>query len=200
MRIEKVFRCYGFELDEKEDIIIDWREALLLKLFRLVMVLRLYRLFRFRFSFSTYSFTDYFKGFEKVEAVKRIFGDKTVDMLRNLRVEFIPLVAYMGVNGSNGHLMVNPDYLNNGGRLDVYLDVIHELVHVRQCMEGRELFDANYSYVQRPTEVEAYRYAVEEARRLRLSDERICEYLKTPWMSLEDLKQLAKNLNVKCKQ
>lgn len=179
---------------------MDWHEASLLKLFRLVMVLRLYRLFRFRFSFSTYSFTDYFKGFEKVDAVRRIFGEKTEEVLRNLRVESIPLVGYMGVNGSNGHLMVNSNYLKNGDRIDIYLDVIHELVHVRQYMEGRELFDANYSYVQRSTEVEAYRYAVEEARRLRLSDERICEYLKTPWMSLEELKQLAKNLNVKCKQ
>jgi len=106
----------------------------------------------------------------------------------------------MGVNGSNGRLIVNPVYLRDGDRLEVYLDVIHELAHVWQHMEGRDLFDANYSYAQRPTEVEAYRYAVEEARRLELSDGRICEYLKTPWMSIEDLRELAKALNVKCKQ
>jgi len=181
-------------------MIIDWREALLTKVFRIIMALRLDRLFHLRLSFSTYLFIDYFKGFEKVEAVRQIFGEKTEEVLRNLRVEFIPLVGYMGVNGSNGNLIVNPDYLNNGDRLDVYLDVIHELVHIRQCMDGKELFDANYSYVQRPTEVEAYRYAVEEARRLQLSDERICKYLKTPWMSSEDLEKLAKTLNVKCKQ
>jgi len=37
-----------------------------------------------------------------------------------------------------------------------------------------------------------------EARRLGLSDERICRYLKTEWMSDEDLKKLTKTLNVKC--
>ena len=157
-------------------------------------------MFHLRVSFSTYSFNDYFKGFEKVDAVRRIFGEKTEEVLRNLRVEFTPLAGYMGVNGSSGRLIVNPNYLKSGDRLDVYLDVIHELVHIRQHLEGRELFDSNYSYAQRPTELEAYRYTVEEARRLRLSDEQICEYLKTPWMSIKDLQQLAKALNVKCKQ
>jgi len=156
-------------------------------------------MFHLRVSFSTYSFNDYFKGFEKVEAVRRIFGGKTEEVLRNLIVEFTPLVGYMGVNGSNGHLMVNPNYVQKGDRLDVYLDVIHELVHIRQHLEGRELFDSNYSYAQRPTEVEAYQHSVEEARRLQLSDERICEYLKTPWMNTQDLQQLAQALNVKCK-
>ena len=80
MQIEKVFRCCCFELDAKEDITIDWREALLIKVFRLVMVLRLYRLFRFRVSFSTYSFIDYFKGFEKVEAVTAAASKATVDV------------------------------------------------------------------------------------------------------------------------
>jgi hypothetical protein len=147
---------------------------------------------------SIHSFNHYFKGFEKIEAVRKIFGEQTEEVLRNLRVEFTPFADYMGVNGSNGHLMVNPHYLKNGDKLDIYLDVIHELVHVRQHLEGRELFDSNYIYAQRPTEVEAYRYTVEEARRLRLSDDRICEYLKTPWMSSEDLKKLAQILNVKC--
>ena len=70
--------------------------------------------------------------------------------------------------------------------------------YIRQLREGRELFDARYEYVERPTEVEAYRYTVKEARRLGLSDERILEYLKTEWMSTEDLKRLAKAVDVKC--
>jgi hypothetical protein len=65
-------------------------------------------------------------------------------------------------------------------------------------MEGKELFDMHYGYSERPTEIEAYHVAVEEARRLGLSDERICNYLKTEWMSDESLKRLAKTLNVAC--
>jgi hypothetical protein len=65
-------------------------------------------------------------------------------------------------------------------------------------MDGKSLFDANYSYVDRPTEVEAYRYAVQEAKNLGLSDERICEYLKAEWISDEELNRLVKKLNLKC--
>jgi len=147
---------------------------------------------------ATYPFTDYFKGFEKVEAVRRIFGEKTDEVLRNLRVEFNSRWGYMGVNNRNGHLMVSAEYLSKGDIVDIYLDVIHELVHVKQFIEGRELFDNRFGYVERPTELEAYRHALEEARKLGLSDERICEYLRTEWMSDKDLKRLAKALNVKC--
>lgn len=144
-------------------------------------------------------FTDYFQGFEDVEAIKRIFGDKTADVLRNLKVEFHNMRrGYMGVSDKDGHLFVSAHYLKNGDTIDLYLDVIHELVHVRQFMEGKELFEGRYDYVDRPTEIEAYRHAVDEARRLGLDDKRICQYLMTEWMTDEDLKKLAKAMNVKC--
>jgi hypothetical protein len=148
---------------------------------------------------TTYPFTDYFKGFEKVEAVKRVFGEKTEEVLKNLRVEFIGTRGYMGVSDVDGHLTVNAHYLSKGDVVDIYLDIIHELVHVKQFMDGRELFDSYYRYIERPTEVEAYRIAVAEARRLGLTEQRICQYLKTEWMSDEDFKKLTRILNVKCK-
>lgn len=104
----------------------------------------------------------------------------------------------MGVSEVDGHLVVSCHYLNTGDIVDIYLDVVHELVHVKQFMDGKELFDDNYSYVERPTEIEAYEVAVKEARNLGLSDKRICEYLKTEWMSDEELKCLADRLKVKC--
>jgi len=86
---------------------------------------------------TTYPFTDYFKAFEKVEAVKRIFGEKTEEVLNNLKVEFIGTRGYMGVSDVDGHLIVNAYYLKKGDVVDIYLDIIHELVHVRQFMEGK---------------------------------------------------------------
>jgi hypothetical protein len=147
---------------------------------------------------SMYSFAEYFKGLEKVEAVRRIFGEKTETVLKNLKVEFTWLSGYMFVDSEDGHIVISSHYLNNGDKVDIYLDLIHELVHVRQFMEGKQLFDSHYGYTDRPTEVEAYRYAVQEARHLGLSDERICQYLKTEWMSDEDLERLAKHVDVKC--
>ena len=147
----------------------------------------------------THPFTDYFKGFEKVEAVRRIFNGKTEEVLANLRIEFAGFRGYMGVSDSDGHLLISTRYLNEGDQTDLYLDIIHELVHVRQFMEGKELFDSDFTYIERPTEVEAYRIAVEEAKRLGLSEERICEYLRTEWMSDEDFKRLTKSLGFECK-
>jgi len=175
---------------------MDWRERLLFRMLRLARAVRVDRIVLFRG--SARRFSDYFRGFEKVEAVRRLFGERTEEVLRNLEVQFMWAGGYMGVNASNGHLMVNSKYLNKGDRIDVYLDIIHELVHVKQLMEGKELFDSRYSYTDRPTEVEAYDYAVQEARRLGLKDERICQYLKTEWMSDAAFKRLAKTLSVRC--
>jgi hypothetical protein len=144
---------------------------------------------------STKMFKDYFKGYENVEAVRRIFGEGTQDVLRNLKVEFI-WFGYMGVDNSDGHLLVNGRYLNSGDKTDIYLDVVHELCHVKQWMDGRELFDPQYDYVDRPTEVEAYRYTVKEAKRIGLVESRILQYLKTEWMSEEDLRRLVKNMGI----
>ena len=102
----------------------------------------------------------------------------------------------MGVNDNNGHMMVNRNYLSNGDKTDIYLDVVHELCHVKQRLEGKELFDPRYDYVDRPTEVEAYRYTVKEAQRLGLSEKQILSYLKTEWMSDSDLKRLVKNIGI----
>lgn len=115
---------------------------------------------------SIHPFTDYFRGFGKVEAVRRLFGERTEEVLRNLKVELTTIGGYMWVSDVDGHLVVSSNYLNNGDRVDIHLDVIHELVHVKQFMEGKELFDTHYGYTDRPTEIEAYRYAVEEASAL----------------------------------
>jgi hypothetical protein len=140
-------------------------------------------------------FLDCFKGFEKAQAVRGLFGDKTNEVLKNLKVEFT-WFGYMGVDNDDGHLFVNKRYLNTGDKREIYLDVVHELCHVKQHLEGKKLFNPEYDYVNNPTEVEAYRYTVKEAKRLGLSDERILSYLQTEWMSDADLKSLVKNIGI----
>jgi hypothetical protein len=174
---------------------VNWLEYAVFRILRLFRQTPLNRVLTA--SVSTRPFTDCFKNFDKVDAVRGIFGKKTAEVLQNLKVDFAWFSGYMYVDSSTGHLVISARYLNSGDKVDVYLDLIHELCHVRQFMEGKELFDPRYSYVERPTEIEAYRYTVQEARRLGISDKRICEYLKTEWMSNKDLKFLAKAMNVK---
>ena len=93
--------------------------------------------------------------------------------------------------------MVNARYLKEGNEVDVYLDVIHELVHIRQHREGKELWDKKYEYIDRPTEIEAYRVAVKEARRLGLTEDQVAQYLKVEWISEEAFERFLKNVGVK---
>jgi len=145
---------------------------------------------------TLYRFIDYFKGFEKVEAVREIFGDQTEELLNRLKVEFVSRRGYMGVDEQDGHLIVSAYYLKSGSERDIYLDIVHELVHVKQCMQGQKLFDHRYDYVDRPTEIEAYRHAVKEARRLGMTEKQIYNYLRTEWMSEKELARLAKAVGV----
>jgi len=143
-----------------------------------------------------HKFSDYFQGFEKVEAVREVFGDQTEKILNELKVEFVSRRGYMGVDEQDGHVIVSAYYLKSGSERDIYLDIIHELVHVKQWMNGQKLFDHRYDYVERPTEIEAYQHAVKEARRLGMTEKQICTYLRTEWMTEQDLARLAKAVGV----
>jgi len=143
-----------------------------------------------------HKFTDYFKGFESVEAVREIFGDQTEKILKELQVEFVSRRGYMGVDEQDGHLIISAYYLKSGTERDIYLDIVHELVHVKQCMQGKKLFDHRYDYVERPTEIEAYKHAVKEARRLGMTEKEIYTYLRTEWMNDKELETLAKAVGV----
>ena len=143
-------------------------------------------------------FIRHFKGFEHVEAVRAIFGPKTTGVLGSLKVEFFSSKwGFMGVSDEDGHLLVSTHYLRTGNRRDIYLDVVHELVHVRQFREGKELFADGFEYPDLPTEIEAYRVCVAEGRRLGMTDRGLFEYLKVEWMSDRDVRKLARNVAVK---
>ncbi|MEM2119204.1 MAG: hypothetical protein QW840_03655, partial [Candidatus Bathyarchaeia archaeon] len=72
------------------------QELLMDKVFQVLRKTRLLRTLQIRS--SPKPFTEYFKGFEKIEAVKRIFGNETEKVLQNLKVEFTFIKGYMWVN------------------------------------------------------------------------------------------------------
>jgi len=104
--------------------------------------------------------------------------------------------GYMYVNDEDGSVVVGLNYLKTGDTNELYLDVIHELVHVKQYLQGKNLFDNAYSYVDRPTEIEAYRCCVEEGRRIGMPEDEIAEYLYVEWVSRRDHAKLLKTLGV----
>jgi hypothetical protein len=143
-------------------------------------------------------FTAYFKGFDNVEAVRGIFEARTRQVIANLKVEFFSSKwGYMGVSDEDGHLVVSAHYLRTGNPRDIYLDVVHELVHVKQFRDGRKLFPEGFEYASAPTEIEAYKVCIAEGRRLGMTDKEVLEYLKVPWMDDKEWRRLARNLGLK---
>jgi hypothetical protein len=139
-------------------------------------------------------FTDHFRNFENRKVVQGIFGEKTVEALSSIPVEFTYSTLYMRVD-YDGRLLINPSYFLRGNITDIYLDVIHELVHVKQVMNGKNC-NHDLPYVERPLEIEAYRTAIEEARELGLDENRIYEYLDSDLIGDQELKQLASSLEI----
>ncbi len=146
---------------------------------------------------GTHPFTNVFAGFERIQAVREIFGSKTDEVLGSLMVEVTEGRGYMRISDKEDAIMVNAKYLREGAEADIYLDVIHELVHVRQHGEGKELWDRRYEYVDRPTEIEAYMVAVREARRIGMTEDEVVQYLKVEWIPDEDFQRFLANVGVK---
>jgi GNAT superfamily N-acetyltransferase len=141
-------------------------------------------------------FASVFQGFEKVDAVRGVFGEATPRILSELPLEVVDGEGYMRINAAKGSIVVSESYLKQGDQKYLYLDAVHELVHIRQRMEGKELWDRRYKYVDRPTELEAYRITVAEARRIGLVDEQLVDYLRVEWVNEEDFAKLLISLGV----
>ena len=118
-------------------------------------------------------------------------------ILEETYVSLVPERGYMYVNDEDGSLVVGADYLRTASVNYLYLDVIHELVHIKQYLQGKNLFDENYSYVDRPTEIEAYKCSVEEARRIGMDEDTLAEYIYVEWISRKEHARLLKTLGVR---
>ena len=142
---------------------------------------------------TLYQFTDYFQGFERVEAIKALFREKTEEVLKNLKVEFYSSkFGYMGVSDEDGHLLVSAHHLRTADPIVLYLDIVHELHHVRQFFDGRELFSPEFEYVDSPVEIEAYKATVVEAKRIGMPEEQVIDYLKIEWLTDEQHARLVR--------
>jgi predicted SprT family Zn-dependent metalloprotease len=102
----------------------------------------------------------------------------------------------MFVDNDDGSITIGLTHLRQASDEFLYLDIIHELCHVKQHLQGRNLYDRSKAYVDRETEIEAYQVTVQEARRIGLKDEAIANYLRVSWISPEEHKRLVRRLDV----
>jgi hypothetical protein len=115
-------------------------------------------------------------------------------LLKTARVRIQSGEGYVMVDDRVPAIILKEDYYKRGSNLDLYLDLLHELTHLRQLAEGHPLWDKRFSYVDRPTEIEGYAVAIEEGLRLGMSKADIIRHLSNPWMTQDDINRLLENV------
>ena len=93
-------------------------------------------------------------------------------------------------------IVVGLGHLRESPALVLFMDIYHELRHVVQRRDGANLWEPGVSYVERWTEVEAYRFVVAEAKELGASDAFLRDYLKVEWISDEEHRKLLSAVGV----
>ena len=127
----------------------------------------------------------------RIETLKTPFGtllDGAVVRIKNRER------GYCYVDVAVPAVTVTEHYYRNGNDLDLYLDLAHELTHLRQHKEGENIWEHSIDYVDRPTEIEGYAVAVEEGLRLGMTEADVMKHLSNPWMSKEEIARLRKNI------
>jgi len=94
-------------------------------------------------------------------------------------------------------IVVGRRHLRTSPSLVLYLDLVHEFCHLVQRRSGRDLWDMSKGYVRSPTELEAYRMAVREARSLGAPEKFLREYLRVEWVEEKDHQRLLRSLGVR---
>ncbi len=145
-----------------------------------------------------YKVVDVFEGLEQSQTLAKLYPTEAE---RLAAIRDTPLVIstddmYGYVDDADGAIYFGHNHLTTSDPTTVYLDILHELVHVKQLREGRNLYDNRYTYVDRPTEIEAYALVVAEARILGMSEAKIAEYLYVEWASPQDHERLCRRLGV----
>lgn len=103
---------------------------------------------------------------------------------------------YMYVDDKNARLVACLKHIRESDPRIVYIDFLHELVHIFQLHDGKNLYDRRYKYVRRPTEIEAYEIAVNEGRRIGMTEAELLDYLKVEWISEEEHLELARKVGI----
>jgi len=135
---------------------------------------------------------------EESPATRRIASPATPigPLLDSARVKIKPREdGYLYVDVMIPAIVLIEGYYRKANPVDLYLDLAHELTHLRQLAEGKNLWDHSIHYVDRPTEIEGYAVAVEEGLRLGMTETEIIRHLSNPWLSEAETARLRKNID-----
>jgi hypothetical protein len=143
-----------------------------------------------------YSLAEVFADIRTYGVLLTIFADaEEIDrVIARTKVFVVDRPNEMFVDNDDGSITIGLKHLLHASDEILYLDIVHELCHVKQHLQGRNLYDNSQNYVDRDTEIEAYQVTVTEARRIGLSDDAIFHYLRVSWITPEEHKRLVLRL------
>jgi hypothetical protein len=145
-----------------------------------------------------YRLSEVFADIRTYDILPAIFADaeEINEIMVQTKVFVVDRPHEMFVDNDDGSITIGLTHLRCSSDEILYLDIIHELCHVKQHLQGRDLYDKHKAYVDRETEIEAYQVNVQEARRIGLNDDAICDYLRVAWITPEEHKRLVRKLGV----
>ncbi|MGP8056417.1 MAG: hypothetical protein ACLP9K_02260 [Nitrososphaerales archaeon] len=149
-----------------------------------------------------YRLTDVFAGLESSSSLTKVFGSRSqmTKIIEHLKLRVEPNDSGLWFDRDTSTVCIGSKHLRGAKADFLYLDVIHVLVHVCQFLEGRDLYDQAFEYVERPTELEAYRYTVAEARKVGLDEGQILRYLRMDAADDSELGKLMDKIGVKARR
>jgi len=149
-----------------------------------------------------YKLADVFAGLDGSTTLIKVFGTRSEmsKILRHLKLRVEPTSWGLWLDRDTGTICIGQKHLSAAKLGFLYLDVIHVLVHVRQFLDGKELYDQAFEYVERPTELEAYRHTVAEARRIGMDEQDILKYLRLDAVDDFELGKLIERIGVRSRR
>ena len=149
-----------------------------------------------------YKLSEIFAGLGTSSALIKVFGTRlhTTRILSHLKLRIERGDSGLWLDRDTGTICIGSKHLSSAKNEFLYLDVIHVLIHVHQFLEGKELYDQAFEYVERPTELEAYRTTVAEARRVGLEENEILKYLRMDAVDDSELGKLMEKIGVKVRR
>ena len=149
-----------------------------------------------------YKLSEIFAGLESSPALLKVFGSKSqmIKILKHLKLRIDRNDSGLWLDRDTGTIVIGRRHLTSAKSDFLYLDAIHVLVHVHQFLDGKELYDQAFEYVDRPTELEAYRTTVSEARHVGMDEEEILRYLRMDAADDSELGKLMEKIGVKVRR
>lgn len=146
---------------------------------------------------GNHPYLDLLPGVAASPALKRISPDPRSrrGLVEQAVVQIRGQRGYAFVDVETPCIVLSESYYARGSHLDLYLDLLHELTHLRQLAEGFDLWDDRFEYVDRPTEVEGYAVAIEEGRRLGMTERDVFRNLSNPWMTEAEVHRLIRHVD-----